>query len=93
AEAGTPAASPPAADPGAPSAGAGADPSGRVRAVPPQAGHRPAGEPVSAAGRVLAAHGGLLAGLAGLAGLACLAAAGLLLRRVFARGPGSRRKD
>ncbi|MFD0529061.1 Ig-like domain-containing protein [Kitasatospora arboriphila] len=90
AEAGSPVASPPAADPGAPSAGAGADPSGRVRAVPPQAGHRPAGEPVSAAGRVLAAHGGLLAGLAGLA---CLAAAGLLLRRVFARGPGSRRKD
>ncbi|GAA1091904.1 Ig-like domain-containing protein [Kitasatospora arboriphila] len=90
AEAGSPVATPPAADPGAPSAGAGADPSGRVRAVPPQAGHRPAGEPVSAAGRVLAAHGGLLAGLAGLA---CLAAAGLLLRRVFARGPGSRRKD
>ncbi|MCU7823882.1 Ig-like domain-containing protein [Kitasatospora sp. DSM 101779] len=82
---------PPAADPGVPAAEGGPEPSGRVRAVPPQTGHPSVVRSVLADGRALAsAHGSLLAGLAGTA---CLAAAGLLLRRVFARGPGSRRKS
>ncbi|WP_030273160.1 Ig-like domain-containing protein [Streptomyces sp. NRRL B-24484] len=87
--AGPAAGDPPSADPGAPSAGDGPEPSGRVRAVPPQAGHPAARRSAFADGRALGAHGSLLPGLAGVA---CLAAAGLLLRRVFARGPGSRRR-